>query len=134
MFYVLSRVFSHNKNRVTCIIVYLLQQQKMGIEMIYVTVTVPVPSSMREVKELPTRSTSTVKASCLAGETAQSYLLPLKIIAKKYMCCQPCSLVRAILRKAHHKACSIRYSYHTFLIYLYIYTCGLKKTHMDKRL
>lgn len=35
MVYALSRVFSHDKNYITCIFVCLLLRQKMGIEMIY---------------------------------------------------------------------------------------------------
>lgn len=67
----------------------------MGIEMIYVTVTVPLPSSMGEVKELPRRGTSTVKASCLAGETAQLFT-SIKNYSKKV-----CVLSAMLFGKSH---------------------------------
>jgi len=58
------------------VIVYFLRQQKMGVEVKYLTAAVPHPTSLGELTELPRKDTSTTETSFMAGQP-QPYLLPL---------------------------------------------------------
>lgn len=74
MFYVLSRVFSHDKDCVTYVIVYLLRQQKMGVEVKYLIAALPHPTSLGELTELPRKDNSTAETSFMAGQPQPSLI------------------------------------------------------------
>lgn len=96
------------------VIVYFLRQQKMGVEVKYLTAAVPHPTSLGELTELPRNNRDK-----LHGRAATALSTSIDICTHTY--CLPCSLGSALLRKVQHKEC-IYININLYICNIYINT------------